>query len=164
MIPFYPENYGFPMENLYNGLMDWISRSEEDTIAHAQNFATGLSAGDVVCLYGDLGMGKSVFARGLIRALTGDPQQEVPSPTFTLVQTYDSARGEIWHFDLYRLKEPEEVYELGWEEALGSAISIIEWPGRLGGLLPPDRIDIHFTVTPDGGRLLQVERRGAKKV
>ena len=164
MIPFYPENYGFPMENLYNGQMDWISRSEEETIAHAQNFAPGLSAGDVVCLYGDLGMGKSVFARGLIRALTGDPQQEVPSPTFTLVQTYSSPQGEIWHFDLYRLKEPDEVYELGWEEALGSAISIIEWPVRLGGLLPSDRIDIHFTVTPDGGRLLQVERRGAKKV
>ncbi len=152
------------MENLYNGQMDWISRSEEDTIAHAQNFAPDLSAGDVICLYGDLGMGKSVFARGLIRALTATPQQEVPSPTFTLVQTYDSAQGEIWHFDLYRLQNPDEVYELGWEEALGSAISIIEWPTRLGDLLPPDRIDIHFTLLADGGRLLQVERRGAKKV
>ena len=110
MIPFYPENYGFPMENLYNGLMDWISRSEEDTIAYAQNFAPDLSAGDVVCLYGDLGMGKSVFARSLVRTLTGNPQQEVPSPTFTLVQTYNSVQGEIWHFDLYRLKEPNELY------------------------------------------------------
>ena len=153
------------MENVYNCfMMEWTSRSEEETARLAQNFAPGLKAGDVICLYGDLGMGKSVFARALVRALTQNPEQEVPSPTFTLVQTYDSAQGEIWHFDLYRLKEPDEVYELGWEEALGGAISLIEWPGRLASLLPADRIDIHFTATPDGGRLLQVKPEGAKKV
>lgn len=147
--------------------MEWLtpieSKSEDETVRLAQRFAAILKPGDVLCLQGDLGMGKSVFARGLIRALAGNDMLEVPSPTFTLVQTYDTAAGELWHFDLYRLKHPEEVYELGWEDALSGAISIIEWPERLGPLMPPDRIDIHFSLTPDGGRLLQVEPRGVKK-
>lgn len=147
--------------------MEWLtpieSKSEDETVRLAQRFATILKPGDVLCLQGDLGMGKSVFARGLIRALAGNDVLEVPSPTFTLVQTYDTAAGELWHFDLYRLKQPEEVYELGWEDALSGAISIIEWPERLGPLMPPDRIDIHLSPTADGGRLLQVDARGAKK-
>lgn len=144
--------------------MEWISNSENETAQHAQNLAPMLLPGDIVCLHGNLGVGKSVFARALIRALTKNPAQDVPSPTFTLVQTYDSPAGEIWHFDLYRLKNPEEVYELGWEDALSGAISIIEWPERLGPLLPAARTDIHITATPDGGRLLQREARGSKKV
>lgn len=151
--------------------MEWISpqesevesKSEEETAGFAQAFARSLRAGDTICLHGNLGMGKSVFARALIRTLTGNPEQEVPSPTFTLLQTYDTPMGEVWHFDLYRLKDPEEVYELGWEEALAGTISIIEWPERLGYLLPADRIDIHLSATPRGSRLLQVEARGAKK-
>lgn len=142
--------------------MEWITKSEEETAAVAVQLAPTLKTGDVLCLHGDLGMGKSVFARALIRTLTGNPDQEVPSPTFTLVQTYDAAGTEIWHFDLYRLKDPDEVYELGWEEALGGAISIIEWPVRLGHLLPADRLDIHLTLTPDGGRQLRLTRQGAK--
>ena len=130
---------------------------------HAQALAPLLQKGDVICLHGNLGMGKSVFARALIRTLTGNPDLEVPSPTFTLVQTYDTPRAEIWHFDLYRLKDPEEVYELGWEEALTGPVVIIEWPERLGALLPPDRIDIHLSAADNNSRLLQVEARGAKK-
>lgn len=143
--------------------MKWISGSEEETIRQAQHFALSLSRGDVVCLYGDLGMGKSVFARAVIRALFENPALEVPSPTFTLVQTYDTSKGEVWHFDLYRLKAAEEIYELGWEDAVAGAINIIEWPERLGSLIPADRIDIHLSATADGGRLLQVEGRGIKK-
>lgn len=144
-------------------LSPFKSKSESDTVRYAQDFADGLTGGDVICLYGDLGMGKSVFARSLIRTLTGNKTLEVPSPTFTLVQTYETPQAEVWHFDLYRLKAAEEVYELGWEEALGGAISIIEWPERLGALLPPDRIDIHLSVIQGSGRLLQVESRGAKR-
>ncbi len=139
-----------------------ISNSEEETAQHARDFAGTLRPGDVICLYGDLGLGKSVFARALIRHLAEDADLEVPSPTFTLVQTYDTAAGPLWHFDLYRLKDPEEVYELGWEEALAEAINIIEWPERLGYLLPGNRIDIHLTLRADGSRQLQVTREGAK--
>ncbi len=139
-----------------------ISKSEAETAQHAQDMATHLRPGDVVCLYGDLGLGKSVFARALIRHLSNDAALEVPSPTFTLVQTYDTQAGPLWHFDLYRLKDPDEVYELGWEEALAEAINIVEWPERLGYLLPAKRIDIHLTLMPDGSRQLQVTREGTK--
>lgn len=139
-----------------------ISNSEEETARHARDFAPSLRPGDVVCLYGDLGLGKSVFARALIRHLAADADLEVPSPTFTLVQTYDTGPGPLWHFDLYRLKDADEVYELGWEEALAEAISIVEWPERLGALLPTRRINIHLTLRPDGSRQLQLSREGAK--
>lgn len=142
--------------------MDYISRSEDDTVALARRLAAGLKPGDVLCLHGDLGMGKSVFARGLIRALAGKPALEVPSPTFTLVQTYDTAAGDVWHFDLYRLKNPDEVYELGWEEGRANAIVIVEWPERLGYLMPPGRIDINLSQAADGARLLQITGETAR--
>ncbi|MBT3358235.1 MAG: tRNA (adenosine(37)-N6)-threonylcarbamoyltransferase complex ATPase subunit type 1 TsaE [Rhodospirillales bacterium] len=100
-------------------------------------------AGDVIALWGDLGTGKTVFARAFIRALS-DPEEEVPSPTFTLVQTYDFAEGTIYHFDAYRLEKPEEAFELGIEDAFCDGISLIEWPGRLGSLLPFERLDIEL--------------------
>lgn len=142
--------------------MDYISRSEDDTVALANRLAAVLKPGDVLCLQGDLGMGKSVFARGLIRALSRKPDLEVPSPTFTLVQTYDTGAGDIWHFDLYRLKDPDEVYELGWEEGLASAIVIVEWPERLGYLMPSSRIDIRLSQGSDGARLLQISGETAR--
>jgi tRNA threonylcarbamoyladenosine biosynthesis protein TsaE len=111
------------------------TRNEDETTAIAQELADTLKPGDVVALYGDLGAGKSVFCRAVIRHLARIPDLVVPSPTFTLVQTYDTPGGEIWHFDLYRMNDPSEIYELGWEEAL-TAITLIEWPDRLGGLLP----------------------------
>jgi tRNA threonylcarbamoyladenosine biosynthesis protein TsaE len=95
---------------------------------------------DVIALRGSLGAGKTVFARGFIRALGGGP--EVPSPTFTLVQAYDVDPAAVWHFDLYRLQSPDEAYELGIEEAFSGSICLIEWPERLGALLPADRLDV----------------------
>jgi|JI10StandDraft_1071094.scaffolds.fasta_scaffold01403_3 tRNA threonylcarbamoyladenosine biosynthesis protein TsaE len=142
--------------------MDYISRSEDDTVALARRLAAGLKPGDVLCLHGDLGMGKSVFARGLIRAFSNKPDLEVPSPTFTLVQTYDTDAGDVWHFDLYRLKSPDEVYELGWEEGRANAIVIVEWPERLGYLMPPGRIDINLSQAADGARLLQITGETAR--
>ncbi|MBX6323889.1 MAG: tRNA (adenosine(37)-N6)-threonylcarbamoyltransferase complex ATPase subunit type 1 TsaE, partial [Rhodospirillaceae bacterium] len=105
--------------------------------------------GDVIALWGDLGAGKTRLARAFIRALTGG-EEEVPSPTFTLVQTYDAAIATIWHFDLYRLASPEEVLELGFEEALSGGIVVIEWPGRLGGLLPRERLDVRLRFVGTG--------------
>lgn len=111
------------------------------TDALARQLAALSRAGDVIALHGDLGAGKTTFARAFIAA-RGDGAVEVPSPTFTLVQVYDLPAGAVWHFDLYRLKTPEEVWELGFEEALASAILLIEWPERLGSLLPDERLDL----------------------
>jgi tRNA threonylcarbamoyladenosine biosynthesis protein TsaE len=102
---------------------------------------------DVVALGGTLGMGKTAFARFFIQHLAG--VEEVPSPTFTLVQTYDCPAGTIWHFDLYRLSRPEDVWELGFEDALAAGILLIEWPERLGALLPVRRLDL--TLRPGAG-------------
>jgi tRNA threonylcarbamoyladenosine biosynthesis protein TsaE len=98
--------------------------------------AARLKPRDIVGLRGPLGSGKTTLARAILRAAAGDPGLIVPSPTFTLVETYDTPRGPFWHFDLYRLERPEQVFELGWEEALADGIVLIEWPERLGDLLP----------------------------
>lgn len=96
-------------------------------------FAQKLKRGHIMTLRGPLGVGKSAFARAFIQHLTS-PEEEVPSPTFTLVQTYQTSMCEVWHFDLYRLSQPEELWELGFEEAPGVAISLIEWPERIDAL------------------------------
>lgn len=108
-----------------------------------------LRARDVVALQGDLGAGKTTLARGLLRALAGAPDMEVPSPTFTLVEVYEFSALAVWHFDLYRLKRPEDAWELGLEQALGEAVSLIEWPERLADLIPAERLEIHLAM--DGG-------------
>jgi tRNA threonylcarbamoyladenosine biosynthesis protein TsaE len=113
---------------------------EAATAALAARLAARARPGDVIALKGDLGTGKTTFARAFIRALGGD--EEVPSPTFTLVQLYEVDRATIWHFDLYRLRSPEEAWELGIEEAFASGIALIEWPERLGALLPERRLEI----------------------
>ena len=117
----------------------------EATAALGAAIAPTLQAGDAVCLYGPLGAGKSTLARGLIRALTRE-DEEVPSPTFTLVQTYEGAGLTIAHFDLYRLKSAREADELGLDEALDTGCAIIEWPERLEGALPPHRLDIELII------------------
>jgi tRNA threonylcarbamoyladenosine biosynthesis protein TsaE len=100
-------------------------------------------AGDVIALWGGLGMGKTVIARGIVRALAG-ADEEVPSPTFTLVQPYDGPDFTVYHFDLYRLNDPEEAYELDIEDAFAEGLSLIEWPERLGALLPAGRLDLRL--------------------
>jgi tRNA threonylcarbamoyladenosine biosynthesis protein TsaE len=115
--------------------------------------ATRLRIGDVVGLKGELGAGKTALARAILRAAAEDARLIVPSPTFTLVEVYDTPRGSFWHFDLYRLETPEQIFELGWEEALAGGISIIEWPERLGPLLPK-HLSVTLEVDGDGRRAL----------
>ena len=115
--------------------------------------AARLRIGDVVALQGGLGVGKTTLARAILRAAAGDPALIVPSPTFTLVEVYDTPRGPYWHFDLYRLERPEQIYELGWEEALADGISLIEWPERLGPLLPK-HLSVTLEIDGDGRRAL----------
>lgn len=126
--------------------MKTIAHSEAETIAAAAALAPTLKKGAVVLLHGTLGMGKSVFARSLIRTLMNAPDLEVPSPTFTLVQTYEAALAPIYHFDLYRLKDPEEIFELGWEEALAEGLTLVEWPERLGQYKPRETLDITLSA------------------
>lgn len=104
--------------------------------------------GDVIALSGELGSGKTTFARAFIRARFGE-STAVPSPTFTLVEIYDGDSGlPIWHFDLYRLERADEARELGFEEALADGVSLVEWPERLGSLLPSERLGLAFGAGP----------------
>ena len=109
-----------------------------------------------MALEGGLGAGKTTLARAILRAASGDPALIVPSPTFTLVEVYETGRGSFWHFDLYRLEEPEQVFELGWEEARIDGVALVEWADRLGALLPRERLTIRLSVV-DEGRLATLE-------
>src|SRR6476659_6992698 len=110
-----------------------------------------LKTGDLVTLSGDLGAGKTAFARALIRHLAGDETLDVPSPTFTLVQTYALPRFAVVHADLYRVSHAGELAELGVDEAAENAVVLLEWPDRAAEVLPADRLDIAFTLAPHLG-------------
>jgi tRNA threonylcarbamoyladenosine biosynthesis protein TsaE len=129
---------------------------EAATRALAADLARHTRPGDVIGLSGALGSGKTTFARAFIGARIG--VGEVPSPTFTLVEVYQSLTGPaVWHFDLYRLEKPEDAYELGIEDAFAEGISLIEWPERLGALLPRDHLGV--TLVPGASeteRLVQL--------
>ena len=137
----------------YSGEMEISLADEAATRALGVAVARALRAGDAVCLSGPLGAGKSSLARALIRALTS-ADEEVPSPTYTLVQAYQGPDFEIAHFDLYRLDHPDEARELGLDEALETGAAIIEWPQRLGGALPADRLSLEIEPTSDGAARL----------
>lgn len=121
-----------------------LTLADECATARLGRVLAGLARpGDVIALHGTLGMGKSTLARAFVRALT-DQSEDVPSPTFTLVQTYQAAGADIWHFDLYRLDKPEDAFELGIEDAFADGINLIEWPDRLGRLMPRRRLEVHL--------------------
>lgn len=114
----------------------------------AVRLAPQLKPGDVIALKGGLGAGKTTFARALISALNKQ-KTDVPSPTYTLVQTYDTPGLTVFHFDLYRLENPDEVMELGWEETM-DGLALIEWPDRAGSHLPQWRLDLTLEQTGEG--------------
>jgi tRNA threonylcarbamoyladenosine biosynthesis protein TsaE len=138
---------------------------EAATVSLAGRLAPWLRRGDLVALWGDLGAGKTALARAVIRALRppDGEAEEVPSPTFTLVQTYDTAAGSVWHFDLYRVREAGELAELGWDDALDQGIVLVEWPERAGTKLPVRRLDIRLGFAPaegPGARVAQLSAAG----
>lgn len=122
---------------------------EADTARLGAALALALKSGEAICLEGPLGAGKSVLARALVRRLTSQ-DQDVPSPTFTLVQFYEGAALSVAHFDLYRLESADEAFELGLDDALELGAAVIEWPERLGRHRPADRLDIEIMLDDDG--------------
>ena len=109
--------------------MIFTSQNETDTQKVAERLAHKVKTGDIIALYGTLGVGKTVFCRAFVNAFL--KKQEVPSPTFTLLQIYDTPHFPIYHFDMYRLKSPEEAYEIGIEDAFAEGVSLIEWPEKI---------------------------------
>ncbi|MSQ87273.1 MAG: tRNA (adenosine(37)-N6)-threonylcarbamoyltransferase complex ATPase subunit type 1 TsaE [Alphaproteobacteria bacterium] len=136
-----------------------MCRSTIETEHLAAKLAGIVQIGDVIGLSGDLGAGKTTFARGFVRALT-NAHDDVPSPTFTLMQAYDTAKGPLWHCDLYRLTKPDDALELGLEEAFGTSICLVEWPERMGTLLPKSRLLLTFQFEPSDANLRRIECDG----
>ena len=138
-----------------------ILPDEAATIRVAERLAAELRAGDLVTLGGDLGAGKTTFARAMIRSLTKTPDLEVPSPTYTLIQTYDAPDFRIVHADLYRVADVGELVELGWEDAAENAVVLCEWAEKAGDILAVDRLEARFDIPPDGnGRVLRLIGHG----
>jgi tRNA threonylcarbamoyl adenosine modification protein YjeE len=131
---------------------------EQATARLMVDIAATIEPGDLITLSGDLGAGKTTFARALIRHLAGNERIEVPSPTFTLMQAYDLPRFTVVHADLYRLSGPGELAELGFEDAAEDAVTLLEWPDRAGGFLPPNRFDLTLTLSPQHGETFRQAR------
>ena len=129
-------------------------------LAATERFAARIAAavrpGDVILLAGALGVGKTAFARAFLRAASGDPALDVPSPSFTLVQSYETRPGMVHHYDLWRLDGPRALAELGWEDALDDIV-LVEWPDRLGALSPPDALRLDFEPLEGDARIVRVE-------
>jgi tRNA threonylcarbamoyl adenosine modification protein YjeE len=129
------------------------------TEAAATRLARFLRRGDLVALQGPLGAGKTTFTRALLRAF--GVKDDVPSPTFTLLQSYDTREFPVHHFDLYRLNRESDLEELGWDEALADGLVLVEWPERAQRRLPANLLMLHFALDARGARSLAIEPRGA---
>lgn len=135
--------------------------TENDTRLLAEKLAKIARKGDVFALFGTLGAGKSTFSRYFIQCLTN--AEEIPSPTFTLLQTYDALLFEIYHYDMYRLKSPEEAFELGIEESFYSGVNLVEWPEKIAPLLPKNIWKVTIT-TKDSCRFFNIETTDEDKI
>jgi len=132
---------------------------EASTFALGGKVIEQLSIGDVVALKGDLGAGKTTLVRGMLQSIMGEI--EVPSPTYTLIQTYETPKFELWHCDMYRLERPEDGYELGLLDAFEDAVCLLEWPDKLGDLMPEDALEIDIQFDGEGRK---VTLKGFKEI
>ncbi len=128
-----------------------FAKSEKDTIRVGRCLAEIAKRGDFFALYGTLGVGKSVLARAFIQKFCGNI--EVPSPTFTLLQSYETDGFDLYHFDLYRIKSPEEIFEIGMEEAIYNGVLLVEWPEKMGNYIPKDVFKIEISTENDGRKI-----------
>ena len=129
--------------------------SPEQTAIYAAKLANNLAPEDIILLNGDVGAGKSYFCRALIQAVL-QYEEDIPSPTFTLVQQYDTEIGELWHADLYRLSDPTEVIELGLLDEIESAIILIEWPDQITDFLPNSALNININTSDQETRVFHL--------
>lgn len=134
----------------------YLCQNEKETQELASKIALSIGGQEIILLNGPLGAGKSVFARHLIKTLLHNEEEDIPSPTFTLVQQYETVKGTIWHYDLYRLNNPEEVYETGWEDIVGQDITIIEWAEKLEYLKPENAININIFIEDNNTRKIMI--------
>lgn len=145
-------------------MIEIITNSAEETKKKAAEFADKLKMGDVVCLYGDLGAGKTAFVQGLAKGL--GIHEHITSPTFTIVNEY-YGRLPLYHFDVYRIADPDEMYEIGYEEYVyGDGVSVIEWPQLIDEILPDKRYDITISKDyskHDNYRVISIEVRFGKR-
>jgi tRNA threonylcarbamoyladenosine biosynthesis protein TsaE len=142
--------------------MKMISISTEKTISLGKSIAKRLNRGDIICLFGELGSGKTVFTKGVAWGLR-IPQQQVISPTFVLIRQYNQGRLPLYHFDLYRLELARDILSLGYEEYFyGQGVTIIEWPQRLGQLIPKEYLRIDFKIISFNKRLFRFSCEGKR--
>ncbi|MCX7338658.1 MAG: tRNA (adenosine(37)-N6)-threonylcarbamoyltransferase complex ATPase subunit type 1 TsaE [Alphaproteobacteria bacterium] len=135
----------------------------DDLKKEAITLALEIDSPCCIALWGEMGAGKTTFAKFFIQALLGDQNADVPSPTFTLVQTYQTNKGELWHCDLYRLNDPEEIAELGLLEAFQRHICLVEWPENAGSFLPKKRLDIYLDFIDETTRSYRLEKPKCKE-
>ena len=140
------------------------SPGEECSFLLGRRIGELLQAGDILALRGELASGKTLFAQGVARGLGVGPEARVTSPTFTIINEY-TGRLHLFHLDLYRISGPDELETLPWQESLfGNGVAAIEWPERLGRLLPAERWDINFSITGEEDREILIRGRGRKNL
>ncbi len=144
------------------GVIERVSASEAMTHEYGERLARWLSPGDIICCFGDLGTGKTTLIKGIAHGLGLRPE-EVTSPTFVVMNVYESGRLPLYHFDLYRLERPEELGDIGYEEFLyGRGVAVVEWAERLGPLMPAERMDIHLSHEALDERRIRVDGQGSR--
>jgi len=142
--------------------MQVLSRTVRDTLKFGRRISAYLEKGDIICLSGDLGAGKTVLTKGIASGL-GIKRNAVVSPTFVLIREYNGGRFPLYHFDLYRLKSPSDIQDLGAEEYLYSTgVSVIEWSDRMGCLLPEQYLGIELSIKPGTSRILKIKACGKR--
>jgi tRNA threonylcarbamoyl adenosine modification protein YjeE len=149
-------------ENTMTDFLECVVQNEQETAQLAAKLGPLLRPSDILSLSGTLGAGKTAFARALIRALIGQ-EIEVPSPTFNLLLLYDTPAGTVYHYDFYRLEDPEEVWELDIEQAYEDGITVMEWAEKLEDLAPDDVLKVDITIPSDAAEDTRVFRFSGSK-